>query len=164
MLAAALRRAGLRDHADEDADFGVPADNVLHTNSTGPTPLTVPGARTIRTPELAALMERRKPVVVDAAWGWRSIPGAVGLAFSGAAGDFSDAIQERLRRKLAELTRGDLAVPIVAVGWNSERFNGRNLALRLAALGYTEVYWYRGGREAWLAAGMPDAPLDLQSW
>src|SRR5262245_57912777 len=27
-----LRLAGLRDHADEDADFGVAADNVLHKN------------------------------------------------------------------------------------------------------------------------------------
>jgi hypothetical protein len=36
----------------------------------------------------------------------------------------------------------------VAVGWNSERFDGRNLALRLVALGYKHVDWYRGGREA----------------
>jgi hypothetical protein len=30
------------------------------------------------------------------------------------------------------------------------------LALRLVALGYTNVNWYRGGREAWEVAGLPD--------
>jgi hypothetical protein len=48
------------------------------------------------------------------------------------------------RSKMRELTASDLNRPIVAVGWNSERFDGCNLALRLAALGYTRVYWYRG--------------------
>jgi hypothetical protein len=33
------------------------------------------------------------------------------------------------------LTTGDFATPIVVIGWNSERFDGRNLTLRLAALG-----------------------------
>ena len=54
--------------------------------------------------------------------------------------------------------------PIVAVGWNSERFDGRNLSLRLAALGYTRVYWYRGGREAWEVAELPETELAVQEW
>jgi hypothetical protein len=29
-----MRLAGIRDHADEDADAGVPSDDVLHTNYT----------------------------------------------------------------------------------------------------------------------------------
>jgi rhodanese-related sulfurtransferase len=32
------------------------------------------------------------------------------------------------------------------------------------ALGYTEVYWYRGGREAWAAAGLPQSEIALQEW
>ena len=44
-----LRLAGIRDHADEEADFGVASDDVLHTDYEGPTPTTVPGAQTIRT-------------------------------------------------------------------------------------------------------------------
>lgn len=63
-----------------------------------------------------------------------------------------------------ELTKGDLGTPIVALGWNSERFEGRNLALRLAALGYTRVYWYRGGREAWEVNGLPVTNLHVQNW
>jgi adenylate cyclase len=72
--------------------------------------------------------------------------------------------QDRLRRKMAELTGGDLSKPIVAVGWNSERFDGRNLALRLVAMGYTNVYWYRGGREAWEVAGLPETDLAATGW
>lgn len=81
-----LRLAGIRDHADEDADLGVPPDDVLHSNYEAPTPTTVPGARTIRTPDLAALVEQRKPVVLDTnPWG-RSVPGAVGLRGAGVGG------------------------------------------------------------------------------
>ena len=36
--------------------------------------------------------------------------------------------------------------------------------LRLVALGYTEAYWYRGGSEAWEAAGLPTTELVVQSW
>ena len=61
-------------------------------------------------------------------------------------GSLTDQAQDRLRSKMRELTAGDLNRPIVAVGWNSERFDGRNLALRLVALGYAQVYWYRGGQ------------------
>jgi DNA-binding winged helix-turn-helix (wHTH) protein len=44
------------------------------------------------------------------------------------------------------------------------RFTSYNLVLRLVALGYTQIYWYRGGWEAWQVAGQPDTPLALQSW
>ncbi len=159
-----LRLAGVRDHADEDADLGVPPDDVLHTNYVAPTPITVPGARTIHTLDLAALVEQRKPLVLDTnPWG-RSIPGAVGLRGAGVGGSVSDEFQDRLRQKMQQLTRGDRSVPVVTMGWNAERFQGRNLALRLVALGYTEVYWYRGGSEAWTVAGLPEAELVLQEW
>jgi adenylate cyclase len=161
-----LRRAGLRDHADEDADLGVASDAKLHRAYSGLTPTTAPGARTIRTGDLVALLAERKPLVIDPMtdfWG-QSIPGAVGLKHAGAGGSLSGTGQERLRRKMAALTGGDLSKPIVAVGWNSERFDGRNLALRLVAMGYTNVYWYRGGREAWEVAGLPETELAATDW
>ncbi len=161
-----LRLAGLRDHADEDADFATPADRSLHSEVVGYTPVEAPGATTIRTAELVRLLAEAPPLVIDTgsnSWG-RSIPGAVGLRFSGLGGSFDDEAQDRLRRKMAELSGGKLDRPVVAVGWNSERFDGRNLALRLAALGYTQVYWYRGGREAWEVAGQPEAELTVQEW
>jgi adenylate cyclase len=163
---AALRLAGERDHADEDADFGVPPDRALHGRLAGYTPTTAPGVRTIRTPDLAQLLAKVRPLVIDTvsnSWG-QSIPGAVGLKFAGLGGSFEDTAQGRLKAKLHALTAGDLNRPIVAVGWNSEWFDGRNLALRLAALGYRQVYWYRGGREAWEVHGLPEAELSLQDW
>jgi adenylate cyclase len=162
----ALRLAGERDHADEDADFGVKPDRELHSALVGFTPRDAQGVTTIRTADLPRLLADARPVVIDAmtdSWG-RSIPGAVGLASVGSGGSFTDSGQEHLRLKMRDLTGGDINKPVVAVGWNSERFDGRNLALRLAALGYTKVYWYRGGREAWEAAGLPEAPLDVQEW
>lgn len=163
---AALRLAGLRDHADENANFGVASDDKLHDDLAGLTPMTAPDATTIRTAELQRLLVDRKPIVIDPSefsWG-RSVPGAIGLMRAGMGGSTSDAVQDRLRSKMRELTKGDLSTPIVAVGWNSERFDGRNLALRLAALGYTHVYWYRGGREAWEVAGLPETELTPQEW
>ena len=76
----------------------------------------------------------------------------------------SDVFQERLARKMQQFAGGDRHMPIVTIGLNSERYQGRNLALRLVALGYDEVYWYRGGREAWMAAGLPAAEVALQDW
>jgi TolB-like protein/rhodanese-related sulfurtransferase len=161
----ALRLAGARDHADENADFGIPSDGALH-DLTGRTPTKTPGVTTISTAELPRFSADAKPIVIDAMTNWwgSSIPGAIGLQYAGLGGGFSDEAQGRLKAKMRELSGGDLERPVVAVGWNSERFDGRNLALRLAALGYTHVYWYRGGREAWEVKGLPETTLDIQSW
>jgi adenylate cyclase len=164
-LRGGLRQAGIRDHVKEDEDFGLPADDVLQTDYEARTPTTVPGARTIGTHDLAIMMEQRKPLVVDASTPWgASIPGAIGLWGVGIGGSVSDQYQGRLGSKMQQLTHGDRKLAVVAMGWNAERFQGRNLALRLVALGYTEVYWYRGGREAWEAAGLPETELVIQDW
>jgi adenylate cyclase len=96
-------------------------------------------------------------------WG-RSIPGAIALSGAGIGGSTSDEYQGRLAQKMRQLTGDDRTVPIVTVGFNSERYQGRNLALRLVALGYTNVYWYREGREAWEVAGLPETDIVMQDW
>lgn len=162
----ALRLAGHRDHADEDADFGVPPDDTLHVELGGLTPLTTSGATTIRTPDLQRLVAERHAIVIDPmtyTWG-RSIPGAVGLRNAGFGSPYSDALQDRLRTKMQALTAGNLETPIVAVGFNSEQFDGHNLARRLVKLGYRQIYWYRGGRESWEAAGLPETKIAAQDW
>jgi adenylate cyclase len=163
-LREGLLLAGIRDHADEDADFGVVSDDALHTDYDGPTPTTVPGAQTIRTSDLAAMVTRCKPLILDTVpWG-ASIPGAFGLWGAGIGGNVPDEFQHRLRSKMLELMPGSQDRPVVAMGWNAERYQGRNLALRLVALGYTAVSWYRGGREAWELAGLPRTELVMQEW
>jgi adenylate cyclase len=161
-----MKLAGERDHAEEDADFGVQADGELHTILIGLTPKAAPGVKVIRTIELAGFLAEARPVIVDTltnSWG-RSLPGAIGLRYAGVGGSVDDAGQEHLRIKMNSLTGGDLNRPVVTVGLNSERFDSRNFALRLAALGYTQVYWYRGGREAWEVASLPETPIDVQEW
>jgi adenylate cyclase len=163
---AGLRLAGERDHADEAEDFGIASRAALSATLWGYTPMDVPHAKTVNSDELAALLASAHPMVLDTmtnSWGV-SIPGAVGLKFAGLGGDFSDAAQSRLKAKMQRLVGDDTGRPIVAVGWNSECYDGRNLALRLAALGYTRIYWYRGGREAWEAADRPEATIDVQDW
>lgn len=161
-----LRLAGLRDHADEHAEFGVAAEDRIAQDPAGWTPTTVPGAKTIDTDALSAILAQEKPVVIDtmAFFAGRSIPGAVGLALVGVGGDVSDLAQDHLRPIARELSHGNLGAPVVALGWNSENFSGRNFALRLVALGYTNVYWYRGGREAWEARQLPEAELGATDW
>jgi adenylate cyclase len=165
-LREGARLAGLRDHANEDADFGIPPDHALHQTIGGLTPTTLPGATTIRTEDLSRLLADHTPLVLDTMLNFtgQSLPNAVGLRYAGGGGDLTDLAQGRMRAKIAELTKGDLAAPIVVVGWNCEHFDGRNLALRLTALGYSHVYWYRGGREAWEVDGLPEAPLIETPW
>jgi TolB-like protein/class 3 adenylate cyclase/Tfp pilus assembly protein PilF/rhodanese-related sulfurtransferase len=159
-----MRLAGLRDHADEDADFGVVSDDSLHMTDDAHTPTAAPGARVIRTADLPAFLERNKPLVLDMnTWG-KSIPGAIALWGAGIGGTTSDPFQARLGRKMQELTHGDPSMPVVTVAWNADRYSSRNLALRLVALGYTNVIWYRGGREAWEVAGLPETEVVVQEW
>ena len=94
-----LRLAGIRDHADGDADHGLDSDVLLHTDYEALTPSTAPGAKTIHTSGLAALLEQEKPLVLDTVpWG-KSIPGAIGLRGAGIGGGTSDEYQERLRTR-----------------------------------------------------------------
>ena len=106
----AMKAAGSRDHLDPDADFGVAPDDVLHDDYfEGKTPTTAPGVTTVNTEQLASMLKTQQPLVIDtldSSWN-RSVPGAVGLDFSGMShGSFTDAVQTRLEQKLRALTGG----------------------------------------------------------
>jgi adenylate cyclase len=166
-LQDASKSAGVRDHLDAEADFGVVPDDVLHNILVGKTPTTAPGVTTVHTEQLAAMLANEKPLVIDTVNNslGRSLPGTVGINFhSNTHGTFTDEVQKRLEAKLRTLTGNDPAKPIVALGFNVARFDAYNLALRIRHAGYTNVYWYRGGREAWEVAGLPETELSLQDW
>jgi hypothetical protein len=57
-----------------------------------------------------------------------------------------------------------MAKPIVTMGLHAARFGGYNLALRIRNAGYTNVYWYRGGREAWEVAGKSEDVVRPADW
>lgn len=160
-----LIAAGLRTSVPEDADWGIVSDGSLHEDAIGKTPTTVPGASIISTAELQRMIVGpRRPIILDMnASGGRTLPGGIIIgdairAFSG--GSLDDAVQDHLRRRMLALSSGDLTVPIVTVSWNTERWIARNVALRLVALNYTSVYWYRGGRELWEELGLPESDAD----
>lgn len=72
---------------------------------------------------MAKLVEQHKPLLLDASSPWGgSISGAVGLWGVGVGGSITDDYQGRLGRKLQQLTRGERNAPVVALGWNAERF------------------------------------------
>ena len=60
-----------------------------------------------------------------------------------------------LAAMLAKDTGGDKAWPIVFYCQGPRCWESYNAALRAGDAGYTNVYWYRGGLEAWSVAGLP---------
>lgn len=150
-------RMAARTFADETKDWGVapqsaPRSGRLHA----PTPTTIPGAKTIRTMELRSMLgQPQRPVLIDVLGGdgHRTIAGAVWLREPG-EGKFSRAESERFREDLEKLTMGRKSAPIVFFCLSSECWMSYNASLRAIELGYTNVFWYRGGTAAWQRAGL----------
>lgn len=145
--------------ADEAADFGVPPQAQLRQRDFhAPTPLEVPGARTVGTAELrqrlqAPLAERPLLIDVLGGTGHSSLPGAVWLPGAGRGGTFDDAIQARLGQTLRMLTGANTAREIVFFCLSPQCWLSYNAALRALHFRYRNVGWYRGGIEAWGASG-----------
>jgi rhodanese-related sulfurtransferase len=66
-----------------------------------------------------------------------------------------DEARQALKGWLDRHLNGDQARRLITTSWNAEQWPSRNLAMELAGLGYPNVSWYRGGLEAWDAAGLP---------
>ncbi len=131
----------------------------------GYTPNTVAGGTVVDTAGLARLIDARHPLLLDVAekdrkpptmradTPWlpthRSLPGAVFLQ-GGGKGTDDAAYAADFKARIAELTGGDRAKPVVTF-CHPDCWGSYNAARRLAALGYTQVYWYRDGVEGWQA-------------
>lgn len=168
VLAGALLAGGAA-RAGEDADFGVaPASTLRLLDLSAPTPREIPGARIMRTAELRERLraaEAERPLLFDVLGGepHDSLPGALWLPGAGRGSSYTDAVQAQLARLLQALTRGDAGRAMVFFCQGTACWLSYNAALRAVSLGYRDVYWYRGGIEAWLAAGGEVVPLRL-SW
>lgn len=150
-----LIQAGLQIHVAEDAPGAPTQPADLPLQIAGLTPAEVLGGRVIHTDALTRLLSNSNVVVLDGAIGQLSIPGAVSLPWISRGGAVSDDMQPEFARLLANLTGGDKTRPIVTLASTAYSWPGYNLARRAAALGYLAVFWYRGGRDAWAAAGKP---------
>jgi len=156
-VAEGMRRAGLRDHLDERADFHIASGGYLRDAVNTPTPTEVPGGTTIDTEQLVQLLPG-KPLILTTTADNPTIPGAI-LVNLQTTGTLTDQWQVALGKLVSLATGGDKQRPIATFAWSVNRWPARNLALRLITLGYTNVYWYRGGWEAWDAHDLPKAPL-----
>ena len=144
----------------EAENWGVPATNELRQDAYhAPTPTTHPTAAVINTQDLhAQLIGPNPPVTINAVFGKnqvRSISGSIWLPAAGQGGTFDDNIQTYLASTIRTITDDDLARPIMVYCIDANCWLSYNAALRLHALGYENLYWYRGGIAAWKAASLP---------
>lgn len=159
--AQAQPAAGEHAYADEDRDWGIAPTNRLRQQPYhGPTPLQIPGAQVVQTRELQAMLAGPgSPILIDvlSEQGHATLPGAVWLSGAGRGANFLDPVQSALTQLLGQITAGDKVRTIVFFCAGPQCWLSYNAALRAVAAGYGKVYWYRGGIEAWTAAGLPSA-------
>ncbi len=147
--------------ADEDHDWGVAATSQLRRPPySAPTPREIPGGKVITTAQLRDRTQAQTGgavMLIDVASGdgHVTLADSLWLAGIGRGTSFLDPAQAYVAEMLGKLTGGDKRRPLVFFCVNVQCWLSYNAALRAIMLGYSEVYWYRGGVEAWRAAGLP---------
>ncbi len=131
-------------------------------------PATITGGRVVTTENLAELIKRDMPVLIDVipaprrpadpSMLWlpvphRNIPRSVWMPGVGSA-VISAAMTDYFRMRLDELTGHDRQKLIVFY-CRPNCWASWNAAKRAIAEGYSRVGWYADGVEAWQAAGLP---------
>jgi TolB-like protein/DNA-binding winged helix-turn-helix (wHTH) protein/Tfp pilus assembly protein PilF len=156
-----LRIAGMPEFENESADDKVPPTDAFQIGDFyAPTPTDLPGVKTLKTAELSDILSsNQRPTVIDVGCGKAVIPGALFLFWADDGEGLRDGVQQRLGKTLDSATAGDRSKPVVVMGTGLYGWGSHNVVLRVRALGYNNVYWYRGGEEAWAAAGLPAEDL-----
>ena len=150
-------------HADE-ALFS--SDGYRTSQYRSPTPASADHATTLDTAALQALLAREpRARLVDvyrrtylngqfvANEAHRNLPGSLWLANTG-DGVLSAPWQAYFRENLRQLSEGDPTRPLVFY-CRSDCWASWNAVRRAHALGYSRLYWYRDGVDAWEQAGLP---------
>lgn len=133
----------------------------------GDVPATLAHGHVIHTQELADLLARSAPLLIDVAerprrpeglaanvWkpaSHRDIPGSVWLPGVG-LGVLDAAVLNSYQTRLAALADGDFGRAIV-VYCHARCWGSWNAAKRAIAFGYRNIYWYPEGVEGWQDAG-----------
>jgi len=157
------------NYADESTAFeGVQPSTELVKNVDGPTPTTIPGGKVLTTLQLYEGLARgtlgkdpstpTPPVMVDA-WSdphHMTIPTSTLIPEAGKVTDSKpDKAREQLWTALNKASGGNFEKPLVFFSSGVKNWEGYNAALRAIDMGYSRVYWYRGGIASWKAAGQP---------
>jgi PQQ-dependent catabolism-associated CXXCW motif protein len=115
----------------------------------------VPGARVVTTPELFKAIQSGGNFLLVDAWDdtqHETIPGAVRIPYAGRSGTFNDDTQRRLFQELSARTNANPGYPIVFFCAGARCWESYNATLRAQHMGFSNVFWYRGGMAAWRAA------------
>lgn len=146
----------------EAMDWGVKSTDVREGKILyhAPTPMTFQEFKSISTAQLAQRMKGATITLIDAR-GFTdidlpTIPNAYSIDWAGTLdGDDREPVLQRNFAKIMQLIVPDHATPIAVFCWSAQCWVSVHAAQRLHALGYTDVFWYRGGIEAWKAAKLP---------
>lgn len=163
MPAPAAPAAQAHDPAEakELQDYGVPAQDALHAGQMhGPTPTRIPGGTVITTGALRTLLQDRgsQALLFDVLGAEEMLPNALQAVWTSQSGSYNDQVQQQFVQALNAQLRGQTNTPLVFYCASTQCWMSYNAALRAIRAGYTQVFWYRGGLEAWKAAGMPTQP------
>jgi PQQ-dependent catabolism-associated CXXCW motif protein len=147
----------------ERRDYGVAPQPQLQTNLHGPTPTSIPGGQVITTDRLLALYQQGAQsglIVFHVLGPGPMLPNAQNAAPASQPGSFDDQTQQQFGQYLQQVTQGNRARPLVFYCQSTQCWMSYNAALRAIRMGFTQVYWYRGGIEAWqqmqqLSGGAP---------
>jgi PQQ-dependent catabolism-associated CXXCW motif protein len=142
------------------------ADGYRLSQYRSPTPPSADHATTLDTPALRVFLKRQPGArLVDVyrrQWlngqfiedaPHRNLPGSLWLANTG-NGQLDAGWQAYFSDNLRRLTDGDPSCPLVFY-CRSDCWLSWNAIKRAHALGYTRLYWYRDGIDAWEQAGLP---------
>ncbi|MEZ5894973.1 MAG: rhodanese-like domain-containing protein [Parvularculaceae bacterium] len=146
------------DVAAERQDFGVAPTATLHNGAMhGPTPASIPGGQLITTVGVQELVVGQKApyFLFDVLGGPETLPGAMPAVWLSQPGSFNDQIQQQMSQMFQQGMQGRKDMPMIFYCLSTQCWMSYNAALRAINAGYTNVLWYRGGIEAWKAAGLP---------
>lgn len=146
--------------AFELRDFGVPPQQSLRQGQFhAPTPTAMPGGYLVTTELLVqAINEGVEMVIIDVLGSGYGLPSAYTAPALAAGGSFRDRTQQQAEAWLQQITGGVWDMPIVIYCSDPMCWLSYNASLRTIAAGYEQVYWYRGGVQAWEMVGLPLQP------
>lgn len=149
--------------AFESRDFGIPPSNQLRNGQMhAATPTAIPGGYVVSTEGLASAMNSGHQIVlIDVLGSDYSLPSAQIAPGMAQPGSYQDRVQQQVGQWLQQLTNGNPDVPIVIFCSDPQCWLSYNAALRAINAGYQQVYWYRGGLQAWQMAGLPLQPASF---
>ena len=144
----------------ESRDYGVaPTQQLRQDNFHSPTPTSVPGAQVVATHVLAdALKQGQQVILIDVLGSNYSLPNAYVAPALASAGGYNDRTQQQAAQWLGQITGNNQGAIIVIFCSDPMCWLSYNASLRTVAAGYSNVYWYRGGLQAWQMAGLQLSP------